>query len=67
MSKKSIFSYDKIPQCRYCAHNLGEGETVECAFGACESACEHFRYDVFKRIPRRAPELPSFEEDDFSL
>lgn len=29
--------------------------------------CKKYRYDPLKRVPRRAPELPSFSPDDFRL
>ena len=67
MKNKSIFSYDKEPNCAYCVHNAGDEKRVHCALGGPAFPCESFRYDVFKRKPRQTPKLENFDSEDFSL
>jgi len=68
---KKLFSQNKA-RCETCTH---------CAFSAsadrllCEKKglverggkCRSYRYDPFKRVPERAPELPKYTKEDFSL
>ena len=71
--KKTVFNTENIePKCEYCQFGKlsADGETVLCPKKGVmnkNSKCRKYRYDIMKRVPRRAPKLPSFEKDDFSL
>lgn len=64
----SIYSFDKEIRCDYCEHfdEESKGENL-CKLNLTPKGCEKFKYDVFKRKPRRTPQLSQFDYDDFSL
>ena len=64
---KSIFKYDKEKNCVYCAFGSGSGKGFVCKKGSQQQPCEQFRYDVFKRQPKKTPPLQNFDKSDFSL
>lgn len=59
--------------CSYCAHSARlDDNTVLCAKKGVQNAdgqCFRFRYDPYKRIPRkaRALDFSKYDEEDFSL
>lgn len=60
------------PKCEYCVHGRlsPDGETVLCPKKGVmrrEDSCRRYQYDILKRKPRKAPELPSFSAEDFEL
>ncbi len=72
MRKKLYDQKDVAPSCKNCAYSrpLGEGEQVLCEKTGVrngDSTCRKFRYDPLSRVPGRAPELPTFSKEDFSL
>ncbi|MBE6818368.1 MAG: hypothetical protein E7517_04325 [Ruminococcaceae bacterium] len=64
---KSIFTYDKKKNCAYCAFGSSSGADFKCQKGSLKHPCEQFRYDVFKRQPKKSPALQAFDASDFSL
>lgn len=71
--KKTVYNTDNIsPACAYCLFGkpAPDGETVLCSkkgVVAKEYSCRKFKYDIMKRVPKKAPKLQSFSEEDFSL
>ena len=63
MKNKSIFSYDKNPNCDYCTFNGTDG----CALKSEKKPCGDFKYDVFKRQPRKSPAPLKFTAKDFEI
>ena len=57
--RNSIFTYNKEKNCAYCAHNRAEQGT-DCALQSEKQPCEKFRYDVFKRTPKKTPKESKF-------
>ena len=70
---KSLYNTENLsPKCEYCANGRPspDGVNVLCKKMGVVSRdfhCKRFKYDIMKRVPKRAPELQSFEEEDFSL
>ncbi len=71
--RKSIFNtQDKTPACSICAHGIlsPDGDSVLCiktGIRLLDSSCRSFKYDPLKRVPKRAPSIGGFTEDDFKL
>ena len=71
--KKTVYNTDNIsPTCAYClvGKPAPDGETVLCpkkGVVAKDYSCRRFKYDIMKRVPKKAPKLQSFSEEDFSL
>lgn len=63
MKNKSIFSYDKSPNCDYCKFN----EVGGCKLKSEKKPCGDFEYDVFKRQPRKSPAPMKFSAEDFEI
>lgn len=71
--KKTVYNTENIePQCEYCV--LGkpspDGETVLCPKKGIvrkDYSCRKYKYDVMKRVPKKAPKLQNFDKEDFSL
>lgn len=71
--KKTLYNTSEIsPACEYCA--LGrpspDGETVLCIKKGVvkkDFHCRKYKYDIMKRVPKRAPEMQTFDSEDFSL
>ena len=60
------------PKCEYCACGTRsvDGKMVLCTKRGImepQGKCRKFAYDPLKRVPRRAPVLPQFSQEDFSL
>lgn len=59
--------------CAYCQHgaDLGDGMILCSKKGlrSQESSCRRFKYDPFKRIPRKAKaiDFSAFEDNDYTL
>lgn len=59
--------------CAYCTHgvSMGNGQILCSRRGFCteSDSCRRFRYDPFKRIPKKekALDFSRYEKDDFSL
>ncbi|MBQ8227531.1 MAG: hypothetical protein IJZ88_00810 [Clostridia bacterium] len=71
--KKNIIDSKAVPQiCAICSFGtqLPDGSGILCkktGIRLPESTCKKFEYDPLKRVPRRAPEMPKFTQEDFSL
>ena len=71
--KKAVFNTENIePKCEYCQFGKlsADGETVLCIKRGImnkNSKCRKYVYDIMKRVPRKAPKMQSFSEEDFSL
>ncbi len=71
--KKSVYNTQSVsPSCSYCL--LGkpapDGKSVLCpkkGVVAKDFSCKKFKYDIMKRVPKKAPELKSFSKEDFSV
>lgn len=67
-----FFRTDHPPACEYCRHGF---PTKDAERLLCENsgivpphyACRRFVYCPLKRIPKRAPKLPSYTKEDFEL
>ena len=63
----------KEPRCEYCMQGRlsADGESVLCPKKGVmdkDFSCKKFKYDPLKRVPeKKAPRLPEFTADDFSL
>lgn len=63
----SIYSFDKEIRCENCEFSeQSKGQNL-CSIGENEKNCQKFRYDVFKRKPRRSPQLNKYNSEDFSI
>ncbi len=72
MKKSVLNTQDKTPACGICSHGIlsPDGETVLCiktGIRLLDSSCRSFKYDPLKRVPRRAPIVGGFTEEDFKL
>ena len=70
--KRKAFGQNIEPRCEYCqnGHESADGRMILCPRkGIVErsASCRKFCYDPLRRIPRTAPPLPVFSDDDFSL
>lgn len=70
MSRR-LFGNNIEPSCEYCTNGkLSEDGMVYCPQKGVVPqyySCKWFSYAPLKRIPKRAPRLPSFSPEDFSL
>ena len=64
--KNSIFTYNKEKNCAFCAHNRTD-QAVVCVLHSDKQPCEKFRYDVFKRTPKKTPKLQQFSASEFEI
>ncbi|MCR5042316.1 MAG: hypothetical protein K6C36_09505 [Clostridia bacterium] len=67
---KGFYDPELEPACAICAKGriAGDGVHVLCSKKGItdpDSSCSKFRYDPIKRKPRSAPELLSFDSDEF--
>ena len=63
----SIYSFDKEIRCETCEFfEERKGQNL-CTVGENEKNCKKFRYDVFKRKPRRSPQLNTYSSEYFSI
>lgn len=72
MKKSKLFGSDIEPACEYCLNGSSaeDGLTVACRYRGIKSIndkCRRFKYDPLKRVPKRQPDLPTYNEDDFKL
>ncbi|MBE6827660.1 MAG: hypothetical protein E7514_03475 [Ruminococcaceae bacterium] len=71
--KKSLFNTEDIsPACEYCQYGrpAPDGKTVLCPKKGVvknDFHCRKYKYDIMKRVPKRAPKMQEFSEDDFKL
>ncbi len=71
--KKNLIDCKEVPQvCAICSFGteLPDGSGILCkktGIRKPDSSCKKFEYDPLKRVPRRAPEMPVFTQEDFSL
>ena len=71
--KKTVFNLENIePACEYCQFGkpAPDGETVLCprkGVVAKSFKCRKYKYDIMKRVPKKAPKLQSFDKEDFSI
>ena len=69
---QSFFSPDIPPACEYCRYGFPsrDSERILCErMGVVppDYHCRRFVYCALKRIPKRAPKLPSYTKEDFEL
>ena len=66
-----MFRKNLEPNCSYCKNGtaLSDGNIVCKHFGLISpcNGCKKFVYDSLKRIPNRRPNLPEYEQGDFSI
>ena len=63
----SIYSFDKEIRCENCEFfEQSKGQNL-CSVGENEKNCQKFKYDVFKRKPRRSPQLNKYNSEDFRI
>lgn len=70
--KDKLLGGEISPKCEHCelARLSPDGETVLCpkkGIVARDFFCKKYKYDIMKRIPKKAPKLPEFSEEDFKL
>ena len=71
--KKRLLNKKKYPpSCSHCRHGrlAPDGGSVLCVkkgIVETDGKCRSYAYDPLKRIPRRAPVLPQYSQEDFSL
>lgn len=70
--KKKLFGQQVEPACLYCEKGRPAPDNVMVLcrkYGpvAPTYQCKKFIYDPLKRIPRRQPKLPEYDEEDFKL
>lgn len=71
-SKRKFFGNRIEPACEYCANGTKskDGESILCerqGIVAPYFSCRKFVYDPLKRIPKRMPKLPDYDEEMFKL
>mgnify|MGYP001040558303 CR=1 FL=1 len=69
-TSRSYFSGDIPPACEYCRFGFptSDNSRILCekrGVVAHTYSCRRFIYCPLKRIPRRAPRLPSYAKEDF--
>lgn len=66
-----MFRKNIEPRCDYCKLGtvLSDGNVICKKFGLVEPVvdCKKFEYSSLKRVPRRRPTLPEFDQSDFSI
>jgi hypothetical protein len=68
--KQKLFGSQIEPNCEYCSHSSGTGESMTCSLARTideNGKCRHFAYDPLLRTPRSAPPLREYDENDFKL
>ncbi|MBQ9516431.1 MAG: hypothetical protein IJR57_10025 [Ruminococcus sp.] len=67
--KKPLFGKNIVPSCTYCSYSKTEGNTQFCSAHKVlkNGKCRKFDYNPIMRVPRGAPKLPSFNNEDFSI
>ncbi|MDL2324464.1 hypothetical protein LJC61_04865 [Ruminococcaceae bacterium OttesenSCG-928-A16] len=70
--KKRLFGNSITPACIYCQFGRPspDGIMVLCKkFGPVSPyySCKKYIYNPIKRVPRKAPKLPSFSPEDFDI
>jgi hypothetical protein len=70
--RASYFSSDIPPACTYCRYGFPsrDSERILCervGIVPPDYSCRRFIYCPLKRIPKRAPKLPSYTKEDFEL
>ena len=69
---KSIFAPSESRTCNSCQHgrNSNVGDKILCLhMGITDPyfSCKKYKYNPLKRVPFRAPLLPTFDKDEFKL
>ena len=67
-----FFKSEYEARCSYCAQGrkLNDSELILCpvkGIMTMDSFCRKFKYDRFKRIPKRIPRLPEFDKSEFEI
>lgn len=68
--KQHIFGDTVEPDCAYCRFNSSPegGEEVSCPNWSEEkSHCRRYQYDPTRRVPKGAPKLRQYNQEDFTL
>lgn len=68
----SFFDTEIPPACEYCRHGFPTRDTSrllceKSGIVAPHYSCKKYVYCPLKRIPKRAPRLPSYTKEDFEL
>lgn len=69
---QSIYNKKITPACKYCLHGKisPDSSVVLCyKHGVMDlaSSCRRFKYDPFKREPKKAPKLLKYSKEEFVL
>ncbi|MEG0179435.1 MAG: hypothetical protein RR573_03615 [Oscillospiraceae bacterium] len=72
MFKRPLFTTSASPACEYCEYGKRgkEQKMIYCKKKGVVSPyykCKSFVYSPLKRVPKRVPDLPSFNADEFKL
>jgi hypothetical protein len=70
--KLNFFNSNYEARCSYCQNgrNLKDSDMILCPYMGVmtlDSYCKKFKYDHLKRIPKRIPRLPKFDQKDFEI
>lgn len=67
--KLSLFRRKMDADCIYCEFSSSSAGELFCSKKKCapQSPCRHFRYAPLKRVPKRLPPLPKYDENEFKL
>lgn len=69
---RDLFSGDYPKACRYCylGKKSNSGNKILCekkGIVDADFSCRRYKYDPLKRVPRKMPELPKYNSDEFKL
>ncbi len=72
VKKNIIDEKDRTPSCSICYYGikLADSSGILCeksGIRAFDSSCKKFKYDPLKRIPKKAPVMMDFSEEDFEI
>ena len=72
MRKKFLSAKKYEPKCEYCLYGrlAPDGERILCEKKGVisgDSTCRKYKYDVMKRVPKKAPAVTSADPAEFEL
>lgn len=72
MKKNIIDSKEQSVRCDICLYGtrLADSSGILCeksGIRAFDSSCKKFRYDPLKRVPKKAPVMMDFSQEDFEI
>lgn len=70
--KLKLFGSGVSPACEYCIYGekKSDGTGVLCRHKGVmplEGSCKKYKYDPLRREPKRLPDLPTYNEEDFKI